>query len=474
MPSDQTTFVSVSTTPWDTSKPRATATILFSCIIATLAGLMLGLDMGSISGSLPFLKKNFDIDDTSLSWVISLTTLSAAMGATLGASFLSSYLGRRLTLVIGALLCVAGSLTCGFAPGIAVIMTGRIMLGLAIGIGSFTAPLYLAEIAPESMRGAMISMFQLMVNIGAFLGFLSDTAFSYASNWRWMLGIVAIPGTLFLLGGTALSESPRWLMMKNRRKEAESVLYKLTDSPETVEYVISEIGEQLKLPQRGWHMFLENRNFRRSVGLGMLLQIVQQLTGINVVMYYAPRIFQHMGYATTVQMWLATAVGLVNVLGTVLAIAVIERLGRKPILLTGFAVMGISLGVVSATMHLGIHSTGWRGLSVAMILLFILGFAMSAGPVIWAICSEIQPLKGRDFGIGFSTFANWTANSAINYSFFPLIKTIGSSSTFLIYASLNVTFILLTLFMVPETKNTTLLHIERNLMAGKPLRHLGH
>ena len=216
---------------------------------------------------------------------------------------MSAALGRKRSLILGAILFVLGSVLCGFAWSPNSLIVGRFILGLAIGIASFTAPLYLAEVAPEQIRGSMISLYQLMITVGILAAFLSDTAFSYSGAWRWMLGIIAIPGVLFLLGVLALPDSPRWLIMKGRKKEALDVLHKLRGNEEVIQQEVRDIEEQLRIPQRGWQLFKENANFRRSVGLGVLLQIVQQFTGMNVVMYYAPRIFEGMGYDTHAQMW---------------------------------------------------------------------------------------------------------------------------------------------------------------------------
>jgi len=200
---------------------------------------------------------------------------------------------------------------------------------------------------------------------------------------------------------------------------------------------------------------------------------MQQFTGMNVVMYYAPRIFQDMGYATTAQMWFTAIVGLTNVLATFIAIGLVDRWGRKPILYTGFAVMALGMGLVGTMMHLGIATHGEQLFTVAMLLLFIVGFAMSAGPLIWTLCSEVQPLKGRDFGIGCSTFTNWVANMIVGATFLTLLNSVGNAATFWLYAGLNVVFLVITFFLIPETKNVTLEQIERNLMAGKPLREIG-
>ncbi|MCX7512793.1 sugar porter family MFS transporter [Frateuria sp. STR12] len=453
-----------------TARPKAT--VIFTCILAALAGLMFGLDIGVISGATQFIQAEFKVSDHTIEWIVSAMMFGAAVGA-VAASWLSAALGRKRSLILGAVLFVLGSLLCGMAWSPETLIAARLVLGLAIGVATFTAPLYLAEVAPEHIRGAMISTYQLMITIGILVAFLSDTALSYTGAWRWMLGVIAIPGVLFLLGVLMLPDSPRWLMMRGRRDEALGVLHRLRGDAAVVEREAADIEEQLKTPQRGWHLFLENRNFRRSVGLGVLLQLMQQFTGMNVVMYYAPRIFQTMGYDTASQMWFTALVGLTNVLATFIAIALIDRWGRKPILYTGFAVMAVGLGVVGTMMHGGIATHAEQIFTVAMLLVFIVGFAMSAGPLVWTLCSEIQPLKGRDFGIGCSTFTNWIANMVVGATFLTLLNGIGNGNTFWLYAALNLVFIGLTFWLIPETKGVTLEQIERNLMHGKRLRDIG-
>jgi MFS transporter, SP family, galactose:H+ symporter len=453
-------------------KAHPRAATIFTCVLAALAGLMFGLDIGVISGATQFIQAEFRIDDRTIEWIVSAMMLGAAIGA-LGAGWMSSALGRKRSLILAATLFVAGSLLSGWAWSPATLIGARFVLGLAIGVATFTAPLYLAEVAPVRIRGAMISTYQLMITIGILVAFLSDTAFSYSGNWRWMLGVIAIPGALFLLGVLLLPDSPRWLMMRGRRAEAVVVLTRLRGDAAVVVSEVADIEEQLKTPQRGWHLFLQNSNFRRSVGLGVLLQVMQQFTGMNVVMYYAPRIFEGMGYNTESQMWFTAVVGLVNVLATFIAIGLVDRLGRKPILYIGFTVMALGLGVVGTMMHLGIRTHVEQMFTVAMLLTFIVGFAMSAGPLIWTLCSEVQPLKGRDFGIGCSTFTNWIANMIVGVTFLSLLNGIGNAATFWLYAGLNVVFLVITFLLIPETKGVTLEQIERNLMAGKPLREIG-
>jgi SP family galactose:H+ symporter-like MFS transporter len=451
--------------------PRRT-TVLLTCVLAALAGLMFGLDIGVISGAVQFIQAEFKVTDSTIEWIVSAMMFGAALGAA-GAGWLSSHLGRKRSLLLGAILFVIGSLLCAGAWSPQSLIAARLVLGLAIGIAAFTAPLYLAEVAAEKSRGAMISMYQLMITIGIFLAFLSDTAFSYSGNWRWMLGVIAVPGIVFLFGLLLLPDSPRWLILRGRREEAQRVLLQLRGDDLIVAREAADIEESLRTPQIGWHLFLQNRNFRRSVALGIGLQLVQQFTGINVVMYYAPRIFQDMGYDTAAQMWFTAAVGLTNVLATFIAIGFVDRWGRKPILYAGFAVMAIGLGVVGTLMNGGIATHAQQLLAVGMLLLFIVGFAMSAGPLVWTLCSEVQPLKGRDFGIGCSTFTNWIANMIIGATFLTLLNSVGNAKTFWLYAVLNLLFIAFTWAFVPETRGVTLEHIERKLMAGERLRDIG-
>ena len=433
---------------------------------------MTGMDIGVISGAVQFIQHDFHVSDLVIEHIVSWMMLGAVAGAA-ASGWLSSTLGRKRSMLLGSLIFAAASALCGLAWSVEVLLAGRLILGVSLGILSFIAPLYLAEIAPENIRGSMVALYQIMMTIGILLAFLSDTAFSYSANWHWMLGVIGIPAALAFLCMLSLPESPRWLMMRGRNEEAAAVLMRVRDSLETVKRETEEITAQLKIPQRGWNMFLENRNFRRSIGLGVLLQIVQQLTGINVVMYYAPRIFQNMGYRTEAQLWFTAAVGLVNVLATLIAFALVDRLGRKPLLYTGFAIMAAGLSFVGTMMHLGIHTEAWRLASVAMLLLFIVGFAMSAGPVINLLTAEIQPIKGRSFGIAVSMVTNWGGNFVVDLTFLSLLASFGQARTFWLYAGFNALFLLFTFFLIPETKNVTLEHIERNLMAGEPLRRLG-
>ncbi|MGB9095824.1 sugar porter family MFS transporter [Erwinia sp.] len=456
------------------SRTSNKAMTFFVCFLAALAGLLFGLDIGVIAGALPFIAKDFNVTAHQQEWIVSSMMFGAAVGA-VGSGWMSSRLGRKKSLMIGSVLFVIGSLWSAMSSNPEMLIFARVLLGLAVGVASYTAPLYLSEIAPEKIRGSMISLYQLMITIGILGAYLSDTAFSYSGEWRWMLGVITIPAALLLVGVCFLPNSPRWLAAKGDFRTAQRVLDRLRDTSEQAKRELDEIRESLKIKQSGWSLFKGNSNFRRAVYLGVLLQIMQQFTGMNVIMYYAPKIFEIAGFTnTTEQMWGTVIVGLVNVLATFIAIGLVDRWGRKPTLKLGFMVMAVGMGILGTMLHVGIHSSAGQYFAIAMLLMFIIGFAMSAGPLIWVLCSEIQPLKGRDFGITVSTATNWIANMIVGATFLTMLNTLGNANTFWVYAGLNVVFIILTIVLIPETKGISLEHIERNLLGGKKLRDIGH
>lgn len=451
---------------------RARRYAVFVTTMAAVGGLMFGLDVGVIAGAEQFIQREFGIGDGMLEHVVSSMMWGAAVGAALAAWFAGRF-GRKRALACSAGLFVVGALSSAAAWSAAVLIVARVVLGLSVGIAAFTSPVYIAEVAPRQTRGAMVSTYQLMITIGIFIAYLSDTGFTYVESWRWMLGVIAIPGALFLLGVLALPESPRWLMLKQRAEDAGDVLQKLRGDARLAREELSEINQQLGNPQQGWRLFLQNRNFRRAVGFGVVMQVVQQFTGINIVVYYAPRIFADMGYGTGAQMAFTAAVGLANMLATLIAIVWVDRAGRKPILYGGFTVMALSLATFGFLMQVGMEGTGAHLLGIATLLVFVIGFGCSAGPLDWILCSEVQPLKGRDFGMGASASANWLFTGLVGATFLTLLDRLGGANTFWMYAGFNLLALLFTFAVVPETKGVTLEQIERKLMSGARMRHLG-
>ncbi|SPJ34289.1 sugar porter family MFS transporter [Kushneria phyllosphaerae] len=466
---------------YDQAKPDAVRDadivpmVWLSCGLAALAGLLFGMDVGVISGALPFIVKEFHVSTLMEGWIVSSMMAGAALGA-LGAGAISQRLGRKKALMYSSLLFFIGALVAVMSTSPNILIIARILLGLAVGVASFTAPLYLSEVAPERIRGTTISFYQLMVTIGILAAFMSNLAFSYIESWRWMFGVLMIPAAMLFIGVLMVPNSPRWLASRDRFDEAREVLTKLRSSKTEIDYEMGEIEESINAKQksRGFQMFKENPNFRRSVMLGICLQLVQQFTGMNAIMYFAPQIFQMSGFeGTAAQLWSTVATGLVNVLATFIAIGFVDRLGRKPILYAGFAVMAASMAVLATILVIGPTTTFLQYTGMASLLIFVAGFAMSAGPLIWTLCAEIQPLNGRDFGLSCSTVANWVGNFAIGQFFPVMIAAIGGAMTFGILSVLNVVFIIFTLLLIPETKGISLEKIEKNLMSGKPLKDIG-
>ena len=457
------------------AEKRAAKVRKFIYFAAGMAGLLFGLDQGVISGALPFISKEWNLDSATQEWVVSSMMVGAATGAII-ASFLAGGIGRKKSLMIGASLFIIGCAGSGMTGSVVdTLINFRLILGLSVGIASYTAPLYLAEMADKNSRGKVISGYQLMVTVGILVAFLSDTAFSYSGDWRMMLTVIAIPAVILLITVFSLPDSPRWLAAKGRFDEAENVLDALHGNKEVATAELEDIKDALKVKQAGWSLFKTNENVRRAVFLGVMLQAMQQFTGFNVIMYYSPKILSLAGFSSTEDQMIGTVInGLVFVLATFIAVGTVDKSGRKPALKYGFGIMAASMAVVGVCMGMleGGNPPAWVPyLSALMTMVSIAAFAFGAGPIVWVLCSEIQPLKSREFGVACSTMTNWITCGIVGATFLTLVDTLGSSMTFYLYAFLNFMFIILTINFVPETKGVTLEQIEKNLMDGQSIRN---
>ena len=451
--------------------------VYLAALAAGTAGLLFGLDVGIISGAQKFIQNQFKIEYRDIENIVSALLWGATAGA-LACGQLSYRWGRRLTLLVAAAIYLLGSLGCALAPSAGFLVCARFFLGLAVGMASFVAPLYLSEISPSHLRGRMVSMYQLLLTTGIVVAFCCDTYFATApgfenNQWRWMLGVLTVPAAFMFAAVLCLPRSPRWLMMRGREEEAHQVLTRIRNTPEEIASEIEAMREDLAVTQNGYQLFLQNANFRRAVFLGFALQVIQQCTGINVVMYYAPKIFELAGYASTRDQMICTVLmGLVNVFSTLFAIFFVDRWGRKPMMYAGFVIMGTALCIVGILFNTGrIHEAPY--LAVVGIFIFIVGFAISAGPIIWVLCSEIFPLNGRDFGLTVSIGTSWVVNGIGVATFLTLLHKLGEGNTFLLYGSMEVVFFVFFVLYVPETKGVTLEHLSANLLSGRALKDLG-
>lgn len=438
--------------------------------IAALGGLLFGYDTGVISSTLPFLKTVFALTPLMQGVVTSVALAGAALGAMV-AGPLADKFGRKVVILVVAVIFFAGAIISALATILSVLVIGRFMVGVGIGVASMLTPLYLAETAPPARRGALVSLNQLMITTGILVSYIVGYLLSQGEGWRWMLGLGALPGLVLFVGMLPLPESPRWLAGLGRTEEARETLYILRRDHQAADEELSQLRSDLQREARSKRLAdLKTAHTDRPMIIGVGLAIFQQVTGINTVIYFAPSIFKAAGLPSTSATILATAgIGLVNVLMTLVAIRLIDSAGRRALLLTGLAGMAVSLGVLGLGFLLGMSGGGALGWVTALSLAAYVGFfAIGLGPVFWLLIAEIFPLAIRGRGTSAATFANWASNLVVALTFLLLIDSMGPPATFFLYAVLSVAAFVFTYQLVPETKGKTLEQIEADWAVGQP------
>ncbi len=434
---------------------------LAAAITAT-GGLLFGYDTGVISGALLFIRQDFELTPFLEGIIVSTLLIGAVIGALSGGP-LSDRVGRRPTVLLAAIIFGIGALAVAFAPSVAFIVLGRLLLGLGVGLASMIVPLYIAEIAPADRRGALVSLNQLMITIGILLSYIVGVIFTPIEGWRYMFGVALVPALILGIGMFTLPESPRWLFEHGRLDKARSVLGR-SRSPEEVDQELQEMQEiksQGSQEERVSYSELLEPFVRPALIIGIGLAIFQQVTGINTVIYYAPTILQGVGFSEGGAI-AATAlgVGVVNVGFTILAVRIIDRAGRRPLLIIGLIGMIISLALLGLVFATG-GSGGAAGLLATVCLaLYIASFAISLGPVFWLMISEIYPLRIRGTAMSVASIANWGSNWLVALTFPVLLATLGGAGSFWLFAALGIVAWFFVYFRVPETKGRSLEEIE--------------
>lgn len=434
--------------------------VYLAAAFAGLGGLLFGYDTGVISGAELFLGKSFQLSTLDLEIIVSGVLAGAAAGALAGGR-LADLFGRRRLLIATAVIFAAGALICALAPTVGVLIFGRIVVGLGIGLSSGSVPVYISEVSPAEARGWQVSVFQLAITIGILLAYLVDYAFAGIQSWRWMFAVAVVPATIFAVGMYFLPESPRWLARNGEPGVARAVLTRIRGT-DNVDAELSEIETSLsRSSERGRFSDLFHASVRPALVVGIGLAIFQQVTGINTVIYYAPMIIQSAGISSASGAILATAgIGGVNVLMTIVSMWLIDRVGRRPLLLVGISGMIVTLGALGYVFRLSGHSGALAWLAVISMMVYVASFAISLGPVFWLLISEIYPLKIRSSSEGFCATSNWAANLVVTLTFLSLVGWIGASKTFWLYGLLAVASWIFSFALVPETKGRTLEQIE--------------
>lgn len=444
----------------------------FVCLVSALGGFLFGFDTAVISGTIGFVKAQFALDALQEGWFVA----SALLGCIIGVAFagvLADRFGRKLTLFVSAVLFAVSAAGCVIAPEQVSLIVYRLIGGLGVGVASMVAPLYIAEISIPAYRGRMVTLYQFAITIGILAAYYSNALLLSMSGagsagsaffqwivvsevWRGMFGVELIPAVLFFVLLFFIPQSPRWLTAKGFPDKAKAIFARVTNET-TAEQEIADIQATLA-QETGSVRQMFQPGLRRALFLGISIAVLSQLTGINVIIYYGPRIFAEAGFGVSASLDSQVIIGIVNILSTILAIWKIDQFGRKPLLLTGVIGMMLSLVCIGIFFYTDSHNSI---LLVACILLYVTFFAFSFGCVTWTLLAEIYPTHIRGRAMSIATLTLWCGTFIIGQTFPWLLETLGAAGTFLLFALMCVPAILITWKLLPETKGKTLEEIER-------------
>ena len=438
-------------------------------VIAAIGGLLFGYDTGVISGALLFIRDDLHAGDFGQQAIVSALLLGAVVGAVVS-GYLADAISRKWTKVCSGTVYVIGALGCALSVSVPMLVGFRFLLGLSVGTASFVAPMYIAEVAPPRVRGGLVSFNQLAVTTGILLAYLVNFAFTgVPGDWRWMLGVAVLPGAALAIGMLTVPHTPRWLVQRGRRDEARAVLSRLRsgDPDADVDAELADV-ERASADERGTGVRdLLGPRIRPLLLVGVGLALFQQFVGVNTVIYYAPTILSDTGLTNSASIAQTVFVGVTNVVFTVLAVLLLDRVGRRVLLLTGTAGLPVALLVLGAYFTFPFLSRSAPYLALGALLLFIAAFAIGLGPVFWLMISEIFPIGVRSPAMSVSTVVNWAANFLVAATFLTLSGVITRQGVFYLYAGLAVLAIIFFATKVPETRGRSLEDIQQELTGGR-------
>jgi sugar porter (SP) family MFS transporter len=441
--------------------------VVFVSSVAAMGGMLFGYDTAVISGAVEPLRQHFSLDPLALGWVVGSALVGCVVGAAI-AGKLTDVFGRRAVLWLSGVLFLVSGIWCYLSPSVGQLVAARILGGLGVGVASLLVPVYIAELSPPESRGALVSLNQVAILVGMVLSYLVNAWIGQSSGgewlaragWRVMLGAEAVPALLFLALSTRIPESPRWLLKRERPDDAHRVLERLhgeavgrRELEEIREAIAHEQGTVFELLERGR---------RGTVVMAMVLALFQAITGINIVMYYAPTIFASAGIATGAALEQSVIIGLVMLVFTLGSMLLVDRVGRRPIMLLAAAGMGISLALLGMMFTTGGSNARWL---LIWILTYVSSFSIGMGGIYWVVVSEIFPTRVRGAAMSLSVVFLWGGNYVVS-QFFPAMLATLHSRVFFVFALMCAACFAFIGRFVPETRGKTLEEIERELFGS--------
>ncbi|WP_314814962.1 sugar porter family MFS transporter [Arachnia propionica] len=453
---------------------KASSLVIRSAIVAAVGGLIFGFDTAVISGANAALKVQFNLDDGGLGATVAIATVGTIVGALIGGRS-ADYFGRRKLLFFIGILYILGALGTALAPSHLVLMIFRFVGGLGVGLSSVCAPIYTAEIAPAKVRGRLVGLVQFNIVLGILVAYLSNYIVAQIVHdpqiaWRWMLGVMVVPSVLFLVFLVAVPETPRWLMAKGHEEKAIAISRRLCNTVEESDEQIQEIRDQLASAgsQATLSQFFTRRYFK-VIALAFFIAMFNQLSGINAILYYAPEVMKQAGADDNAALLMSVAVGLMNLIATMAALTVIDRIGRRSLMIVGSIGYLVSMGFLTAVMFMfqGHFNSTSSTLVLVGLLVFIAAHAFGQGSVIWVFISEIFPTRVRGLGQSLGSLTHWVFAAITTYAFPPIIGAWGGGWAFSIFLVCMFGQLVWVLTKMPETKGIPLEEMEDKLGLNK-------